>query len=477
MLNQQDRHRTVVRWMGSHWLVITIAILTMALGLFTLAGGQPVQAASEVEFNQTVPPPTPRPPAEPTKPTPAPDNNDNNDDDNNDDDNNAGGAYTPAPAQPATGDKPAAPAAAAPDGLTAVVQALTLNVRQGPGTSFPVVGKLRQDTVVTVLGRNQAGDWWSICCVPDTTTPGWVSASFLTPNFAADLAAGLPVVGASVAVATPAPALTSTVATIDAAATPLPDGIPGAVTALTLNVRRGPGVNNPVVGKIRQDQGISVLGRNATGDWLYICCLTGAQPNGWVSAQYITPTFTLADLPEAAVSAPATPEATPAPVTPTETVTNTTAAATVTPEAADPAAAPAGDTTLTVGIEQRPPFAVQGKEIALIFTIANTDETTANNVVLRSELPAVLTLADVTASLAGEISQETGADGAAVVVVTWPAVEAGATATVNARVTVAADAPNGAVYDNLAAVSAENALDSSAGITIGMPPSMLPEFW
>jgi len=90
MLNQQDRHRTVVRWMGSHWLVITIAILTMALGLFTLAGGQPVQAASEVEFNQTVPPPTPRPPAEPTKPTPAPDNNDNNDDDsnnNNNDDN------------------------------------------------------------------------------------------------------------------------------------------------------------------------------------------------------------------------------------------------------------------------------------------------------------------------------------------------------------------------------------------------------
>lgn len=39
------------------------------------------------------------------------------------------------------------------------------NVRQGPSTYYPVVTRLDAGTQVTVVGRNQAGDWWKICCV------------------------------------------------------------------------------------------------------------------------------------------------------------------------------------------------------------------------------------------------------------------------------------------------------------------------
>ena len=39
------------------------------------------------------------------------------------------------------------------------------NVRQGPGTGYPVVTQLAVDTEVTVVGRNRAGNWWKICCV------------------------------------------------------------------------------------------------------------------------------------------------------------------------------------------------------------------------------------------------------------------------------------------------------------------------
>jgi hypothetical protein len=39
------------------------------------------------------------------------------------------------------------------------------NVRQGPGTAYPVLAQLSRGTQVTVVGRNRAGDWWKICCV------------------------------------------------------------------------------------------------------------------------------------------------------------------------------------------------------------------------------------------------------------------------------------------------------------------------
>jgi hypothetical protein len=39
------------------------------------------------------------------------------------------------------------------------------NVRQGPGSLYPVVTRLDVGTDVTVVGRNRNGDWWKICCV------------------------------------------------------------------------------------------------------------------------------------------------------------------------------------------------------------------------------------------------------------------------------------------------------------------------
>ncbi len=47
------------------------------------------------------------------------------------------------------------------------------NVRQGPGVVYPVVTQLEAGTKVTVVGRNQAGDWWKICCVNGADV--WIS--------------------------------------------------------------------------------------------------------------------------------------------------------------------------------------------------------------------------------------------------------------------------------------------------------------
>lgn len=50
------------------------------------------------------------------------------------------------------------PTSASTDGLTAVVNK-SCNLREGPGTDYPVVGGAKSDDVVELLGRNEAGDW------------------------------------------------------------------------------------------------------------------------------------------------------------------------------------------------------------------------------------------------------------------------------------------------------------------------------
>ena len=72
-----------------------------------------------------------------------------------------------------------APAAATPalaaEGPQLTVKVATLNLRQGPGTSYAVVGKLTQGAQATILGRNAAGDWFQVR--PANGSTGWVSGS------------------------------------------------------------------------------------------------------------------------------------------------------------------------------------------------------------------------------------------------------------------------------------------------------------
>ncbi len=85
------------------------------------------------------------------------------------------------------------------NGMTASVTVATLNVREGPGTEFPVIGSLVSGTTVSVLARSEDNTWWYICCVPDNNQPGWTSAALLTPDFDRGSSADLiPVYGAVV---------------------------------------------------------------------------------------------------------------------------------------------------------------------------------------------------------------------------------------------------------------------------------------
>jgi uncharacterized protein YraI len=431
MQSQKDRSQTRAHWLRRYWLLLTVVAFATVL-LLAAGPSLTVTAQPATPPGGTVPPPTAAP--EVTDPA------------DNNDDNTA--EATPVPAAGNT-----TPTIDSTGELTAVVNVLTLNMRQGPDTTFPVVGKLTQDTTVTVQASNSAGDWWLVCCVPGSEASGWVSAAFIVPGFSAEQAAALPVSDSAVATEPLTATVTTTATTVAttttaATATPVPGSLPGTVAGVNLNVRQGPGTDNPVVGKLRANDPVSVLGRNAAGDWLYICCAGTPLVNGWVSAEFITPAFAAGELEEVSATAGAT-----------------------TPAAGETGEAAAAASGLSVEIAQQPPFAVQGREVALVYTVSNNGSADLADVVLSSELPGPLTLVGVTAA-GGEVTQQEAPS----VTITWPALAAGESATATVRVRVAADVPNGTTFANLATVTAGGE-SATNGITIGMPPALLPEFW
>lgn len=66
-----------------------------------------------------------------------------------------------------------------------------VNLRQGPGTNFPVAGQLRIGETLPIVGRNDDGSWWQVQ-TPDG--PAWIAGSVTL----AAHTAGVPVASAAV---------------------------------------------------------------------------------------------------------------------------------------------------------------------------------------------------------------------------------------------------------------------------------------
>lgn len=250
----------------------------------------------------------------------------------------------------------------------------------------------------------------------------------------------------------------------------LPEGVlTGVVTAEPrLNMRAAPSTEAAIVGKLGPGTVIGVEGRNAAGDWWYVCCVPGEQSRGWVSAEFVQPNFTAAQaaaLP--VVAADFTPQ-------PRETVT-ATVTATVTVTVTAPLTA-TGATALALTMVQTPALAQQGQEIVVRFTISNTGALPAVGLVLRDELPAELEYLGGEAARGGSLARRAGRQSGAPATVSWPELAAGQAVSAEFRLRVASGLPNGLVFDHVAVARAENAQETSAALVVGMPPAGLPTF-
>jgi uncharacterized repeat protein (TIGR01451 family) len=403
-----------------------LVLVTGAAAVLWMSAGQVQASEAPVAQFQTLPPtPTPAPTAPPPTPTPRPR-----------DDNRPA---QPAPTPTVAGATDPAPGATTST-LTGVINATTLNVRQGPGSTFPVVGRLPNGTVVTVVARNADNTWLNICCLPDSETRGWVSAQFVTPNYnTAELAA----------------------LSVDDGATLPADAPRGTVAAVSLNVREAASTSAALLGKLGNGTAVTLLGRNDAGDWWLICCAPGGAGNGWVAAQFIA-----TDAAEAVLAA-----------LPVTTGRDTPAAATPAPAATPVAASEAiSPTVLTLAAALQPTFPVQGEQVVFAFTLTNTGEAAAVDAELSFEMPVGLSFVGASAEDGGEVAALDTDSGASLIVVTWPELAAGGATIVKITATVDTALANGAVIDGAAAALADNAASTSVAVSIGMPPAAPPDF-
>lgn len=240
---------------------------------------------------------------------------------------------------------------------------------------------------------------------------------------------------------------------------PLASALTASVTVAQLNVRSGPGTEYPVIGSLTAGDVVNVLWRNAANTWLYVCCIPGSTTGGWVSSQLLSLNFD---------------RATSADVVPLFDDGSESAAAETAQSAS--AASSGSALPLQLSLSLSPELIAQGETGLLVLQVTNPNQEPVLNVEVSDQLPPELELVSVAATAGGTVSQRTGDTDSSLVVTEWASIPAGGSARVVLTVRVADSLTDGAVFDNLAGAQGSNTGYASAGVTIGMPPALLPDF-
>jgi Tol biopolymer transport system component/uncharacterized protein YraI len=85
----------------------------------------------------------------------------------------------PAPLAAQSAVDPAAALQSAPITATVSTGGVRLRVRSGPGVAYPIVTRLTNGQQVTVMARNEAGDWLLVTAPGAPTGQGWAATAYL----------------------------------------------------------------------------------------------------------------------------------------------------------------------------------------------------------------------------------------------------------------------------------------------------------
>ena len=235
------------------------------------------------------------------------------------------------------------------------------------------------------------------------------------------------------------------------------NGITGLVTAVTLNLRKDPGATARMVDTLFLNDPVAILGRNQSGNWLYVCCGARTQLAGWVSKQFVSTNLSsdqeMARIPlfESAVSV----------------ATSASGANTGSQAAAD---------SLVLEMRSLPTAIWQGQTIEIQLVVRNRGNQALTGVQLRYDLPTELAVVKTATSGEGKVNVSGARQGGPVVAVDWPTVPANGQLTATVTVQIATTVADGALIDNLAVVNTSQGIEALAGITLAMPPTALPQF-
>jgi N-acetylmuramoyl-L-alanine amidase len=160
----------------------------------------------------------------------------------------------------------------------AFVTANFLNIRNGPGANFSIVGRVSRGQGMTVTGRNAEGSW-ALVNVPNVVNNGWVSLRFISTNVNVF---SLPIV--------------SNTGVNPPFVDPIPvGGSSGIVNTPQLNLRRGSSIAFGVITQLQLGEGVNLVARNSSGSWLLVQIADGR--TGWVNARFINTGYPIFNLP------------------------------------------------------------------------------------------------------------------------------------------------------------------------------------
>ncbi len=194
---------------------------------------------------------------------------------------------TPGPSPlPASAGTPSPSLLPTPGSGTQYIQARrNVNIRRGPGMSYPVLGQLSAGQVVAVLTVSSDNKWWRIDCPGGGSTDCWVSADVQYTQPVTPPPGGMPTATPNSTrtpaptatphpTGTPAPTMTPT-QTAKATPSPTPGG--QYIRALRdVNIREGPGTTYKSVGILIAGTTVPTSGRSSDGGWWQIACPGGS---------------------------------------------------------------------------------------------------------------------------------------------------------------------------------------------------------
>lgn len=190
-----------------------------------------------------------------------------------------------------------------------VVTAEGISARQGPGSNYAVAADVGQGELLGIFGTNAGGDWLYIVTISGSL--GWVPRDAVRIMGSLE---GAPVLPANPLALRPAPAVapsqpdTASVAVEPAAVSELPAVTTATVNADQLNMRQGAGPGYPVMRTLPRGETVSVVAVNRARDWALVSTADGER--GWVYAEYLSVSGSLAEAPVVAGTAgvPASPQ-------------------------------------------------------------------------------------------------------------------------------------------------------------------------
>ena len=126
----------------------------------------------------------------------------------------------PPTAEPPTPEPPTPTATPAP---IVIVPGEPVRARSGPGITYDQVTELAAGTQLAIVGKNDAGDWWQVCCVDEQ--PVWVLGELVDEQGSLDtiaVAANILPSPTPTATPVPKPAVVVSIPRVTRAAAPAP---------------------------------------------------------------------------------------------------------------------------------------------------------------------------------------------------------------------------------------------------------------